>query len=278
MSLLGQSATLEITSTVDFGVFLDAGDLGEVLLPKKHCHGDEQVGDEKEVFIYLDSSDRPIATCHTPKLKVGQFALLNVKEVGRFGAFLDWGLEKDLLLPFSEQKKPLEAGNRVLVYLYVDKVDNRLTATTKLDKHLNEDGKGVFKNNQKVDLIIANSTDLGYKAIINHSHWGLIFHQDITERVYFGQELSGFVKQVRQDGKINLTLTTGQQDRDKHCQAIIDYLNQNDGFVAIHDKSDPALIKRVFSMSKGAYKKAIGNLYKQGVITISDKGIELQNR
>lgn len=263
---------------MDFGVYLDAGELGEVLLPKKYCKEDYQIDDQIDVFIYLDSDDLPIATTHKPKATVGQFAYLEVTDAGRFGAFLDWGLAKDVLVPFAEQHKPLEVGQSYLVYLYIDDIDHRITASSKIDKFLEEDGTKKFKANQKVDLIIANTTDLGIKAIVNHSHWGLIHKSDIFDRLSFGQSKTGFIKQVRPDGKINLSFDGGQVSRDRNAQLVINFLNKNNGFAPFHDKSDPKVISRVFGISKAAFKKAIGGLYKSGDLKIEKNGITLINK
>ena len=275
MSLIGQYATLPVVTIVDFGVYLDAGELGEVLLPKKYCKEDYQIDDEVDVFIYLDSSDLPIATTHKPKATVGQFAYSTVTDTGRFGAFLDWGLAKDVLVPFAEQHRPLEVGESYLVYLYLDDMDNRITASSKIDRFIEEDGSNAFKAQDKVDLIIANTTDLGIKAIINHSHWGLIHKSDIFERLSFGQSKTGFIKQVRPDGKINLSFDGGKVSRDRNAQQVLHYLNKNNGFAPFHDKSDPKIINKVFGISKAAFKKAIGGLFKAGDIKIEKTGITL---
>jgi len=277
MSLIGQYSTLPVVNIVDFGVYLDAGDeLGEVLLPKKYCPKGVEIDDELDVFIYLDSKDLPIATTVKPRATVGQFAYLKCTDENRFGAFLDWGLEKDVLVPFAEQHRPLEVGKSYLVYLYIDDIDHRITASSKVDKFLKDESDKQFKPRQKVELIIANTTDLGIKAIVNHSHWGLIHKSDIFDRLSFGQTKTGFIKQVRPDGRINLTFDGGQASRDRNAQLVIDFLNKNDGQAPFHDKSDPKVISRVFGISKAAFKKAIGNLYKNGDIVIESSGIKLK--
>lgn len=276
MTLLGRKASLPVAKIMDFGYFLDAGEeFDEILLPKKFALERYEEGQEVEVFIYLDSNDRPIATTQEPKAQVGEFAFLQVTDNNRFGAFANWGLDKDLLIPFAEQHKPLEVGKSYLVHLYIDKVDHRITGTTKIDKHVADESPYPLKQGQAVSVLIANTTDLGVKAIINNSCWGLIHNSDIFEKLSFGQSKKAFIKQVRPDGKINLTLNGGGQTRDKDSQRILAYLNEHDGHAPFHDKSDAKLISRVFGMSKGSFKKAIGGLYKSGDIVIEKTGIRL---
>jgi len=277
MVQLGQTNTLQVVRHKDFGVFLDGEQFGDILLPRKYAPDGLQEGDRIEVFVYLDSEDRPVATTETPKIQVGQFAFLKVKDTNRIGAFLDWGLGKDLLVPFAEQHKPMEVGKSYLVRAYLDKIDNRPTASSKLDRFLSDENAQTFKPNQKVNLIIANSTDLGYKAIINNSHWGLIFKQEVGEKLRFGQRKSGFIKRIREDGRIDLSLQDGKEKRDKNSQTILAFLKEQGGFAAVHDKSDPKLINRLLGMSKAAFKKAIGGLYKAGAITIESNGIRLKD-
>ena len=273
MAQLGQYAHLTVTKVMDFGYYLDAGELDEVLLPNKLADARYEEGDEVEVFLYLDSKDKPIATTQKPKATVGQCAYLTVTDTNRFGAFADWGLDKDLMIPFAEQHKPLQEGESYLVYLYIDKVDNRITGSTKIDKFLTDENQGKFKAKQAVNILIANSTDLGIKAVIDHSHWGLIHKSEIFQRLSFGQSKKAFIQHVRPDGRINLTLNGGSQSRDKDGKKILDYLAANDDFAPFHDKSDAKIITKVFGMSKGAFKKAIGGLYKSGEIVIEKSGI-----
>jgi len=274
MIRIGQTYELEVVKVVDFGVYLDAKNLGEVLLPRKFVPGELAAGDHLHVFLYQDSEGRPVATTQKPKAQVGQFAYLKVTASGRFGAFLDWGLDKDVLVPFAEQHRPMEVGRAYLVYLYLDKVDGRITASSKIDKFLDKENHS-FKPGQAVDLIIANSTDLGYKAIVNHSHWGVLYQNEVFQRLSFGQYKKGFIKRVRPDGKIDLSLQGGEETRNKYAKIIENYLKQQDGFAPVHDKSDPELISRLFGMSKGAFKKAIGGMFKQGILSIDSDGIRL---
>jgi predicted RNA-binding protein (virulence factor B family) len=275
MIKIGETVHLDVVKVVEFGCYLDAKELGEVLLPRKHAPQDLAIGDTVKVFLYLDSEDRPVATTQTPKAKVGEFAYLKVVAITNVGAFLDWGLDKDILVPFAEQHRPMEVGHSYLVYLYLDKKDGRITASSKINKFLDDEKPHHFKPGQAVNLIIANSTELGYKAIINHSHWGVLYKDEVFQRLSFGQYKKGFIKHIRPDGKIDLSLQGGQETRDKYAKIIINYLKKQNGFAPVHDKSDPQLISDLFGMSKGAFKKTIGGLYKKKIIRIEDDGIHL---
>ena len=274
MISIGQIVELEVIKAVEFGFYLDAKDLGEVLLPVKYAPSDLVVGDTIVVFLYLDSKGRPVATNQEPKAVVGEFAYLKVVDTSAVGAFLDWGLDKDILVPFAEQHRPMESGHSYLVYIYLG-IDGRITASSKIDKFLDDEKPHNFKPQQAVNLIIANSTDLGYKAIINHSHWGVLYKNEVHQRLSFGQSKKGFIKHIRPDGKIDLSLQGGQETRDKYAKIILHYLRKQNGFAPVHDKSDPLLISDLFGMSKGAFKKAIGGLYKQRLISIEKDGIRL---
>ena len=277
MIRLGHTYQLDVVKILDFGAYLDAKELGEVLLPRRYTPAYLSEGDSINVFLYLDSEDRPVATTQIPKVSVGEFAYLRVLDSTHVGAFLDWGLDKDLLVPFAEQHVPMEEGHSYLVYVYIDKVDGRIAASSKIDKFIDEDTPHDFKPQQAVDLIIANSTELGYKAIINHRYWGVLYKDDVFQRLSIGQNKKRFIKNIRPDGKIDLSLQGGQETRDKYADIILSYLKNKNGFAAVHDKSDPKLISELFGMSKGAFKKAIGSLYKQKMITIEKEGIRLNS-
>ncbi len=272
---IGQSYSLVAIKKVDFGVYLDAKNLGEVLLPKRYVPEDLTFGDEVDVFLYLDSEDRPVATTKKPKVKVGQFAYLKVVDTSSVGAFLDWGLDKDVLVPFAEQHRQMEVDKSYIVYLYIDRLDGRIVASSKIDKFLDDDRPHDFQPQQRVDLLIANTTELGFKAIVDNSHWGVLYADEVFQRLSFGQSKKGYIKQIRSDNKIDLSLQGGQETRDKYAKIILIYLNEQNGFAPVHDKSDPKLISRLFGMSKGSFKKAIGGLYKQRIITIEKEGIRL---
>lgn len=275
MIQLGSFHTLPVQRLTDFGAFLGADEMGEVLLPRRYVTDDLKVGDFIRVFLHMDSEDRPVATTDTPKVVVGEFAFLKVTSVTKFGAFLDWGLGKDLLVPFGEQQRPMEEGRSYLVHVYLNVHDGRLAASSKIDKFLDKTPPH-YKAGQAVDLIVANTTDLGFKAIVNHRHWGVLFSDEVFQRLSFGQPIKGFIKRVRPDGKIDLSLQSTQDVRDKNADTILRYLELNDGFSPIYDKSSPEQISRAFGMSKAAFKRTVGNLYKQGVIDLEDTGIRLK--
>lgn len=280
MIKLGHQYKLKINKVVDFGFYLDAQNYGEVLLPKKHAPKHLSKGDWLEVFLYLDSDDKPIATTQIPKAMVGEFAYLEVIDTNTTGAFLDWGLDKDLLVPFGEQHRPLEKGKSYLVHLYIDKVDSRITASSKIDKFLDYEKPHHFSVHDKVDIIIANSTELGYKAIVNHSHWGMLYKNEVHQLISFGDYLQATIKTVRTDGRIDLSLASenGKLIRDQDEIKILEYLKANSGKSALNDKSDPKEIANILGMSKGAFKKAIGRLYKQEKIIIENDGFYLSKK
>ncbi|MEI6858226.1 MAG: S1-like domain-containing RNA-binding protein [Shewanella sp.] len=275
MIQIGKSCTLEVIKLVDFGVYLNAHELGQVLLPRKVTPKECVLGDEVDVFLYLDSEDVVIATTKKPLAEVGQFAYLQVVATGPYGAFLDWGLDKDLLLPFAEQHREIEEGRSYLVYIYTSNVDERIVASAKVDKFLDRTPPPYDKG-EAVNLIIGGTTDLGYKAIINHSHWGVIFRNEVFRTLSFGQKLKGFIKQVRSDDKIDLVLQQGiKSELDKHSTTIMFKLKQADGFLPLNDKTDAETIYAKLSMSKKAFKRSIGGLYKNKQITISADGIKI---
>lgn len=271
---LGKTYPLEVVKKTEFGFYLDAENLGEILLPTKNSPSGLEVGEMIDAFLYLDSEDRPVATTQVPKAEVGQFAYLRVKDNTPIGAFLDWGLDKDVLVPFAQQHRPMIVGNSYLVYLYLDN-QGRIAATSKIDKLVRDDDQHDFFVEQPVDLIIGNSTELGFKAIVNQSHWGLLYKDEVDQRLSFGQSIRGYIKHIRPDGKIDLSLTSRSEQRDSHSEAIQQYLHEHNGFAPVHDKSSPDLIMKLFGMSKGQFKKTIGGLYKKRIITIDDDGIRL---
>jgi predicted RNA-binding protein (virulence factor B family) len=271
---IGRTYNLQVVKETEFGVYLDAENLGEILLPTKHAPDNLSIDETVEVFLYLDSEDRPIATTQTPKAEVGEFAYLEATDNTQIGAFLDWGLDKDVLVPFAEQHRPMTVGDFYIVFLYLDNQD-RITATSKIDKIVLDDDEHEFRPQQPVDLIIGNSTELGFKAIVDNSLWGLLYKVDVDQRLSFGQSIQGYIKQIREDGKIDLSLKSSGQIRDNYSQVIQDYLREHNGFAPVHDKSPPAQVSDLFGMSKKQFKKAIGGLYKQKIITIEKDGIRL---
>jgi len=278
MLTLGQTYTLQVVKLTEQGAYVDGEELGEILLPTKYCPPGLAPGDELPVFLYQDSEGRLIVTTQIPKVQVGEFAYLKVVENTDYGSFMDWGLDKDLLVPFGEQHVPMQVDRSYLVYVYLNNADGRITASSKIEKFLDDQAPHDFTPGQPVDLIIANSTELGFKAIINHSHWGLLYKDEVHERLSFGQSRRGFIKFVRSDGKIDLALRQEQETRDQYTLSVLDYLKQHDGFAAVHDKTDPEVIQKLFGMSKKSFKKVIGRLYKQRIIEIQDDGIRINKQ
>lgn len=278
MAEIGRLNELRVVKEVGFGVYLDGGDLGEILLPLRYVPEDCKVDDMLEVFIYLDSEDRIIATTEKPFAMVNDFALLKVVAVNSAGAFLDWGLPKDLLVPYSEQRPVMKEGESYVVRIYLDLNSNRLAASSKLDKFLHDE-PGDLKPGQEVDLLICEQTDLGWKAIINNSHWGVLYDNEIFQPLNKGQKIKGFIKKIRDDKKIDLCLQKpGYEKVDDISEAIITALKEQGGFIPVTDKSSPEIIYKMFGISKKTYKKAIGAIYKKKVITIENDGIKLVNK
>ena len=277
MLRLGDYNTLRIVKSVDFGLYLDGGEEGEILLPQRYVTNDMHIGDEIEVFIYLDQEERPVATTEHPIAKVGEFASLEVAWVNQYGAFLKWGLMKDLFCPFREQKKRMEQGQRHIIYIKVDKDSYRLMATAKVEKYL--EPAPALKHGDPADILVWQKTDLGFKCIVNNKFQGQIYDNQIFQPLHSGDRLSGFIDHVRQDGKIDLTLQpSGRQHTLDFAEVLLRYLYENDGYCNLGDKSPAELIYDRFQVSKKAYKKAIGDLYRRRFITIEDDGIRLANK
>ena len=275
MAEVGKYNTLKINRQVDFGAYLDGEELGEILMPKRYLEPDAKPGDMVTVFVYLDSEDRLVATTETPLAQVGDFALLKVVSVDSMGAFLDWGIMKDLLVPFREQKKTMMTGISYLVYIYFDQESKRLAASAKLDKFL-DNVPAEYKEGEKVELMIAGQTDIGFKAIINKLHWGVLYKNEVFCELRPGDTTDGYIKKVREDGKIDLCLQPAGYDKIYTIRdLILDKLNKNKGFLALSDKSPAEEIYAAFGISKKTFKQTIGSLYKDRIISIDDKGITL---
>jgi predicted RNA-binding protein (virulence factor B family) len=277
MALVGRYNSLQVVKHTNFGLYLDGAQDGEILLPNRYIPKDIPSEDEDwlNVFIYLDSDDKLIATTEKPKVQVGEFASLKVVEVNSIGIFLDWGLPKDLLLPYSEEKRPLKAGDYCVVHVYLDKHTRRITATTRLDRYLDKVPAN-YAVGQEVDLLVAEETAMGFKAIINNKHWGLIHKNEVFKFLRSGKQEKGFIKEVRSDGNISLSLQpVGEQLASSLNAKILSKLRENNGVLPVSDKSDPTVISNLFGVSKGNFKKAIGALYKQGEIVIHADRIEL---
>lgn len=273
---IGKFNTLTVVKLVDFGVYLDGEERGEILMPKEYVPDNCSPDDEVKVFIYFDSEDRIVATTEKPYVKVGEFAFLKVVAVSGIGAFLDWGLRKDLLVPFREQREPMQEGRSYLVYAYVDKASDRIVASTKIDKYLDQ-VLPEYEPGQEVDVLIARKSDLGYSVIINDSHWGLIYQNEIFQPVKIGQKLKGYIKEVREDEKIDVSLQpAGYEKIDGLSKMILDKIRDNGGVLDISDKSAPEEIYNLFGCSKKNYKKAIGALFKKGLIDIDVAEIRLK--
>ena len=279
MLRLGNYNTLRIVKTVDFGLYLDGGEEGEILLPQRYVTKDMHIGDEIEVFLYLDQEERPVATTERPYAKVGEFAYLEVAWVNQFGAFLKWGLMKDLFCPFREQKKRMEQGHSYIVYIKVDEDSYRLMATAKVEKYLSVptiNDLPSLQHGAEVDILVWQKTDLGFKVIINNKFQGLIFENQIFQPLHSGMRLKAYVDHVRQDGKIDIVLQqTGRQQTLDFAEVLLRYLYENDGYCNLGDKSPAELIYDRFQVSKKAFKKAIGDLYRRRLIVIEEEGVRL---
>ncbi|WP_094752169.1 CvfB family protein [Psychromonas sp. CD1] len=275
MIKIGTYNELEIIKEVDFGFYLDGLEEGEILLPRRYATDTMRIGDMLNVFLYFDSEDRLIATTQRAKAEVNQFCSLKVIDTNRVGAFLDWGLPKDLLVPFNQQHIPMKEGYGYVVYVYQDDISERLVASSKLDRFLDKTPAD-YKVGEKVDLLIAGKTDLGFKAIINHQHWGVLFESEVFGDMGIGKHCKGYIKQIRSDGKLDVSLTkVGYAKVDALAERILQSLKQNQGFLPLHDKSRPEQIAKILKMSKANFKKSIGQLYRHKRILIANDGIRL---
>jgi len=260
---------------ISIGCYLDGGEHGEILLPRRYVPEDIKVDEYIDVFIYFDSEDRIIATTEEPKIKLGEIAMLKVVSVTHAGAFLDWGLPKDIFVPFKEQKQRMEVDKWYIVALYIDYETNRLAASAKVDKFL-DNTPPEYEVGQEVDILIYNKTDLGYSAIVNNAHWGVIYENEVFRHLSRGKQLKGYIKKIRDDEKIDLILQKpGYEKVDDISKIIIDKLEKNNGVLWLTDKSAPEEIYGLLGISKKVFKKAIGALYKAKLITLEEKGIRL---
>lgn len=272
---LGAFNRLTIAKEVDFGLYLDGGDEGEILLPRRYVPATYKIGDEIDVFLYLDQDERLVATTEQPLAQVGDFAYLECSWVNEYGAFLNWGLMKDLFCPFREQKKRMEIGSSYIVYVTIDEESYRMMASAKVEHFLSKD-KPPYKAGDEVQILVWQKTDLGFKAIIDNAYAGLIYRDQIFKYVHTGDRMKAYVANVRPDGKIDLTLQhTGRQQTLDFSETLLTYLHEHGGTCDLGDKSDAEEIKARFEVSKKVYKKAIGDLYRRRLITISDGGIHL---
>lgn len=272
---LGKTNTLIILRDTPVGMYLGDENVGEVLLPKKFIEPDFRIGDEIDVFIYKDSEDRLIATRYQPFAEAGQFAFLQVSAVNQVGAFLDWGLEKDLFVPFKEQKHKMQEGQGYVVYIYIDEASQRIVASGKINKFISNDVLTV-EQGQEVDLLVYNQTDLGFTCIINGVHKGLIYHNDLFTEIEVGDQVKGYIKLIRDNNLIDLSLQNlGFKHVLSSTDKILEFLRANEGFMNLTDKTSPDIIERKFNMSKATFKKSIGILYRQRKVTLHDDGVRL---
>ncbi len=272
--ILGKTHSLEINRFVDFGCYVDGKNLGEILVPKRYIATGKAEGDFIEVFVHTDSEDRIIATDEKPYIEVGQFASLKVIAVNEYGAFMDWGLMKDLFVPFIEQQTKMDIDRMYVVFAYVDSASDRIAASSRLEQFMAL-GPANYELGEEVDIIVTNKTDLGYKVIINKEHWGLIYTNQVFEKIRIGDKRRAFIQKMRDDDKIDISLRkSGLEHIDDVSELILAALRE-DEFIGLHDKSEPDEIKKQFGISKKAFKKAIGGLYKQKLIAIEDNGIRI---
>ena len=270
---IGRFNTLTVVKIVDFGVYLDGGERGEILMPKEYVPANCFPDDEVKAFVYFHSEDRIVATTEHPHVMVGEFAFLKVVALSPVGAFLDWGLRKDLLVPFREQRDPMIEGKSYLVYAYLDKASDRIVASTKIDKYLDQ----VFPEyepHEEVEVLIARKSDLGYNVIVNNMHWGLIYNNEIFQPLKIGQKMKGYIKEVREDEKIDVTLQLPGYAKIEGLAGMV--LEKLKDYGGILDKSEPEEIYKVFGCSKKNYKKALGTLLKQRLIEIGDSEVRLK--
>ena len=272
---IGKLNKLEILFKKEFGIYLDGGNYGNILLPNRYVPKDCQIGDMLEVFIYKDSEDRLIATTEKPYAMVENFAFLKVVTANKIGAFLEWGLSKDLMVPFREQKSRMQENKSYIVRIYLDKITERIAASSKLNKFIEEYSSGL-KEGQEVDLLIYSKAGFGFNAIINNKYSGVLYKNEIFQKLGIGQRITGYIKTIREDNKIDLTLNkSGRGKFDDLSEHIIDYLKTHKGVMEITGKSSSELIEEAFCTSKRNFKVAIGGLYKKRIILIEDTCIKL---
>ena len=274
---LGKFNTLEVVKEVDFGIYLDGGEDGEILLPKRYVPEECEIGQDLNVFIYLDNEERLVATTLTPLIEVGQFAYLEVAWVNEYGAFLNWGLMKDLFVPFREQKQKMQIGEKYIVYAHVDDDSYRIVASAKVERYLSK-SQPSYQPGEEVQILVWQKTTLGFKAIVDNSYSGLLYENEIFQSLHTGMRLKAYVKQVREDGKIDLVLQkSGFEKVDDFSKTLLEYIKDKGGRVNLSDKSPAEEIYAIFGVSKKTFKKGVGDLYKKHLILLSDKEITLAN-
>lgn len=280
MIQLGKRNDMKVLRMVDFGAYLDAGDIGEILLPSRYVPDGCKVGDEVNVFIYLDSEERLVATTQKSLVEVNHFACLEVKWVNEHGAFLDWGLMKDLFCPFKEQRQKMQVGYKYVVYAYIDAVTYRIVASAKLEKFISNE-RPPYSKGDEVDIIVCQRTDLGFKVIVDEKFYGMLFDKDVFKPLRKGDRMKAYIKQVRPDDKIDLVLQneSGRELVEGFADRLLQELFASEGgCLPYHDKTDADEIYRVFGVSKKTFKRAVGDLYKRNLIALTEGGIELRKK
>ena len=273
--ILGKYNQLEVVKEVDFGVYLNGGDDGEILLPTRYVPEGCRPGDILNVFIYLDNEERLIATTLQPLVQVDEFACLEVAWVNEYGAFLDWGLMKDLFVPFREQKMKMQKGHRYVIHAHVDENSYRIMASVKVEKYLSKE-MPPYQQGEEVNVMIWQKTDLGYKVIVDNRFGGLVYQREIFQALEPGMKMQAYVRQVREDGKIDLTLQKdGFQKVDDFSEVLLQYIKEQGGYTHLNDKSAAEEIYETFGVSKKTFKKAVGDLYKKRFILLVEDGIRL---
>lgn len=277
MLKLGEDNILKVDRETSVGLFLSDGEGNDVLLPNKYVYDDTKVGDEITVFVYLDSKERVVATTLNPTIRINEFAYMQAKQNTQFGTFMEWGLEKELLVPFREQGSEMEVGKWYVIFLYLDEETNRLVGSSRINRFFELENIEL-EEGDKVDALITGKTDLGWNVIINNLYRGLIYHNEVFKTIRPGDECKAFIKNIREDGKIDVSLQkTGYENIEPLSVGIIDKLISQEGFLPLNDKSSPQEISLTFGMSKKAFKKALGSLYKQKIIKIEEDGIYLND-
>ena len=272
---LGKYNQLEVVKEVDFGVYLNGGEEGEILLPKRYVPEGCKPGDVLNVFIYLDNEERLIATTLQPLVQVGEFACLEVAWVNEFGAFLDWGLMKDLFVPFREQKMKMQKGHRYVIHAHVDEESYRIMASAKIERYLSKDMPD-YEPGQEVEVMVWQKTDLGYKVIVENRYGGLVYQNEIFQLLQPGMKLTAYVRQVREDGKIDLALQQdGQRKVKDFSDVLLQFIKEQGGYTTLNDKSAAEIIYDTFGVSKKTFKKAVGDLYKKRLVVLEEGGIRL---
>lgn len=273
---LGEVNRLKVVKQVPFGYYLDGGRLhGEILLPQNEVQGDVALDEELDVFLYLDQDERLIATMRMPKAQVGDFAFLEVAWVNNFGAFLNWGLLKDLFVPFREQKMKMVKGQSYIVHIHLDEASSRIMASAKVERYLNS-GIAPYRRGDQVNILVWQKTDLGFKVIIDNQWAGLLYDSQVFCELHTGDSMAAYINKVREDGKVDVTLSRQGQDAvADFSDVLLAYIRGNDGFCHLGDKSPADDIAQAFGVSKKVFKKAVGDLYKRRMITISEEGLHL---